>query len=105
MPIIIKIIMPRARLREGAAPANQTKKIMETRENFTARLFFPNIEPICKAARLTKETCIPERAKTWASPAFLKASETGRIKKSLFAERRAKSKAPALPHPDNKRIR
>ena len=97
--------MPRARFNDGAEPANHTKKIIAKSENVTALLFFPNTAPAWMAARLTSETCIPERAKIWASPAFRKAEAQAPSKKSLFAESRASAKPPAAPHPANRCIR
>ncbi len=87
-----------ARKSDGESPANQTKKATAEREIASAKRRVARFLPRKAASPPKRETCMPESAITWLSPAFLKASDTAASVQSREPESKARRKPPASPH-------
>ena len=89
---------------EGVAPANHTKnnatKLTRVRAILIPPIFFPKLDAI----RLTKDKCMPDKAKICASPVRLKSKAICVDKKAFSPLVSANKKPPASFHSYNSRI-
>lgn len=88
-----------ARIRDGPAPANHTKKTIAASSKKSAIFLLAILLDIKKASPPNKLKCIPERARMCERPAFRKASDRTGSVYSLDAVKSVSRRPPASPHP------